>query len=778
MMQGQQTDFLSIIDTAPFGFCLVNGRDYSITYANPAFGPLIGFRGIVKNQLLAEFFGPELEMVLYNHPRSFEHEIAVRLSEINQDRWMRVKGELLTYKGVPSYALWFVDTTTTKLSEEKLRDAIRASEAAAEMKSNLLATMSHEIRTPMQAVFGFLELIGQEKLSQGMEEMINTAKASASGLLEILDDVLDLAKLDADKMELDQFEVPLRMLARGTVEALSVKRHGRGVALLDDIEQGVPFVIKGDPKRLRQILINFMSNSLKFTKEGSVTLRVSTQAKFVKPDTDDGIVIRFEVVDTGMGMTQETCDRLFQSFTQADNTTTRKFGGTGLGLSICKKLVTLMGGEIGVFSEVGKGSTFWFEVPTVAITTSDNSVNLPKLDGIAVLVVEDHPQGRKEIVSSLKSMGADVEACSFYQEGLDLIKRRPFDVAVIDHGLPDGEGLELMREINDLRPSTGLVMYTVHDDYGLQHQIRTLGATYLSKPASRLGLGEAVKDNAKKGAEMLTGSRRLLIAEDTDIVRNILQRQLESLGGVEVDFAKNGVEAMEMLKTGNYGILFTDLHMPEMDGYMVVREIRGQEEADPARPRLPVIVLTADVQMAQRQTYLKEGFDECLLKPVSLGQLRHLLVRWGLMTENQNIAAVAETGKKQAETAPAAPPAAAAAEAELKPAIDLEAMAAQMGAVDAGTIEMVGMFCEMTKPLIGRIRTALDGGDAHDLEEAAHSLKGAARSACCTILGDLAATLQDDAKDLVKSAPLVPAIELEFARVEDEAAQLMKAHAA
>lgn len=769
MLQGQQTDFLSVIDTAPFGFCLVNGRDYTISYANPAFGPLIGYRGIIRQQPLVDFLGPELEIVLYNHPRSFEQEVAVHITESGQERILKVKGELLNYKGMPSYALWLVDMTTERAAEQKLREAIRAAEAAAQMKSNLLATMSHEIRTPMQAVFGFLELIGQEKISPAVEEMINTAKTSASGLLEILDDVLDLAKLDADKMELDVFDVPVRMLCRGTIEALQVKRHGN-VALLDDIEQGVPFVIQGDPKRLRQIIVNFMSNALKFTKEGSITLRVTAKAQVVKPKTPDGLVVRFEVTDTGMGMPQEVCDKLFQAFVQADNTTTRKFGGTGLGLSICKKLITLMGGEIGVYSTVGKGSTFWFEIPTVAITGQDATTKLPSLDGLAVLVVEDHPQGQREIVSSLKSMGADVEACSFYKEALDLIKRRPFDVAVVDHGLPDGKGLELMKQISEIRPFTGLVMYTVHDDFSLQHALRSMGATYLSKPASRLGLGEAVKGTAKQtGGQTLAGPRRLLIAEDTDFVRNILQKQIASMTDLEVDFAENGVEALEKLATGRYGILFSDLHMPEMDGYMLIKEIRDREKADPTLGHFPVIVLTADVQMAQRQYYLKEGFDECLLKPVSLGQLRHLLVRWGLMTENQGIEALeAQSAKPDTDNS---------VNNTDKPAINLEAMQEQMGAVDAGTIEMVGMFAEMTKPLVARIRNALDSQNAHDLEEAAHSLKGAARSACCTILGDIAAELQEKAPNPAICQDLVEGIEAEFARVENEVVSLNKKYA-
>lgn len=647
------------------------------------------------------------------------------------------------------------------LSREELEQKVAEADALAEMKSNFLATMSHEIRTPMQTIYGLLELIADEKPSKHITEMVSTAQTAAAGLLEILDDVLDLAKMDADKMELDMFEVPVRLLVRGLLEALAVKVHGVDIELIDDIEQDVPFVVIGDPKRLRQIIMNLCGNALKFTHEGRVTVHVTTKTEHVKAPKD-GVALRFEVIDTGIGMPQDVCDKLFQSFTQADSSTSRKYGGTGLGLSISKKLVELMDGEIGVVSEEGVGSTFWFEIPTKEVSTDTTTMDLPSLDGISVLSVEDHPQGAKEIVNSLKSMGASVESCPTYREGLDLITRRPFDVAVIDQGLPDGLGLDLIKEIVQVRPNTGLVMYTVRDDIGLSHSLQALGVKYLTKPASRIGLGEAVRDAANKVQRMeIAGPTRMLIAEDTESVRDILKRQLDKLG-VEADFVVNGREAVEALETGQYGILLSDLHMPEVDGYALVAHIRGREQEG---EHFPVIVLTADVQMAQRETYLRHGFDECLLKPVSLGQFKRLLIRWGLLNEE-------EVSDIPDHTIAAPTPEPDTASGELPPAVDKAAMVEQMGAFDAGTIEMLGMFVEMTKPQIGKIEAALAAQDHDDLKELGHSLKGAARSACCPVLGDLAARLQNEAGSKQDVARLVGDIAKEFKRVEREIAAL------
>ena len=633
--------------------------------------------------------------------------------------------------------LFFVDDISDDHENEtKLKVAIGEAAAVSEMKSNFLATMSHEMRTPMQSVYGLLELMEFEPLPLSSLEMVRTAKNSATGLLEILDDVLDLAKIEADKMDLDLFEVPVRTLVTGIVEGLSVKTLGKSLCLREDIASDVPAVIIGDPKRLRQILMNLTGNALKFTEQGSVTIRVLVKDTPHLPVSETACLLRFEVVDTGIGMSEDVQRKLFQVFTQADSSTARKFGGTGLGLSICKKLVELMGGKIGVVSQTGKGSTFWFEVPTHAVVGGSSDLTLPDLNGISVLSVEDHPRAAKEISSSLRSMGAVVDSCCSAREAIDLVTRRPFDVGIIDHGLPDGNGLDVIRSILDMRPEMGLVMYTARDDSGLQHSLESLGVPYLPKPASRLGLGREVLESASRRMHCSThGSSRLLIAEDTPSVRDLLERQLRLLGG-EADFVHNGRQALDALASGQYGILLTDLHMPEMDGYELVKTIRAREMNTGSH--VPVIVLTADVQMAERTMYLGHGFDECLLKPVSLGHFKRLLVRWGLLDSQKEIV------KK------------------LSPAIDTASLIAQMGALDDNALEMLGLFEGMTRPLLEGLVDAFKREDLKTLKEISHSLKGAARSAGALPLGDMAAGIQDKTEAGDK-----PSLE-EIRQVEDE----------
>lgn len=766
-------------EQCPIGVCVLRRKrqKMDVLYVNPALRQMLGIPDKPVAGSLEDIW-PSSEISAFakklkgaSPPREYTLPVDDRTG--HHERWALLTIRDGRYKDEDALILWATDVSSSKEAEAALREEIQRADASAQMKSNFLATMSHEIRTPMQSVYGLLELIGEEKPDVRIKTMVDIAKTSASGLLEILNDILDFAKMDAEKMELDLFEVPVRTLVRGINEAMAVKAHGSAVKLLDDITTDVPPVIIGDPKRLRQIIMNLTGNALKFTKEGTVTIRVRRGGQVVKQMSGQ-LVLRFEVVDTGIGMPDAVCKKLFQPFTQADSSTSRKFGGTGLGLSICKKLVELMGGQIGVTSEPGKGSVFWFEIPTEEVGTASPGIDLPKLDGISVLSVEDHPQGAKENMRALESMGAKVESCGTCAEALDLVKRRPFDVGVIDQGLPDGLGIDLIRDIMEVRPFMGTIMYTVRDDVGLQHSLNAMGIAYLSKPASRRGLGEAVKDAARKTFKSsASGPIRLLIAEDTASVRDILQRQLQKLG-VEADFVENGAKALEALETGKYGIFFTDLHMPEIDGYELVEIIRQKEaeaqamrKKDEVQTHLPVIVLTADVQMGQRQVYMSHGFDECLLKPVSIGHLQRLLMRWGLLEEGKS-PAITEDESVETPIVPSKP--------SQPPALDIKKVKEQMGSLDEGTVEMLQMFIGMTEPLIMRLRSTLDNGDFNGLKEAAHSLKGAARSACCNVLGDVAAALQEDAEAKKPTcARLVAAAEREFERASAEIRALKRA---
>lgn len=751
------TDFLEnqkLFDLSPLGVLVVakDRQKLKLLYRNGFFTELDLNQGQAAS--LQEFWpgkqGKDLVKSLANPvlPESL-------ITTFN-DQWLKLNFQQGQWNNQDAILIWADNISGIKQSEASLQKAIIDADAVANSKSNFLATMSHEMRTPMQSVFGLLELMALEKPSQTITEMIAIAKGSASGMLEILDDILDLAKMDADKMELDMFEVPVRTLARGVLEALSVKVQGKSIKLIDEIETDVPFVIIGDPKRLRQILINLTGNALKFTSKGFVKIHITTQTKYL-PKRQKGLNLRFEISDSGIGMSPEVQQKLFSSFTQADSSTARKFGGTGLGLSISKKLVEIMNGKIGVESEEGKGSTFWFEIPTEEIGQSSPTLEMPDLRGVSVLSVEDHPQGAKEIVNSLRSMGATVESCPTYKEALELVKRRPFDVGVIDQGLPDGLGIDLIREILDIRPFMGMFMYTVRDDVGLQHSLQSLGVKYVVKPASRLGLGQSVLEAAAKSTSFeIDGPRRLLIAEDTLSVQDLLKRQLKSLN-VEADFVNNGQEALVELASGKYGILFTDLHMPEMDGYELVNTIRKQEES--SGKHMPVIVLTADVQLTQRQVYLDHGFDECLLKPVSLGHFKRLLIRWGLLKDSQE---------------DALPPASANTPTGFDTTIDMKALVEQMGAFDDSAKEMLGFFVDMTEPLILRLQKGLLDNDLKEIMEVAHSLKGSARSACAMRLGDLASQIQDNAEIGQYSESLIAQVVVEFENVRSAIQKIIK----
>ncbi|MBE2192242.1 MAG: response regulator [Alphaproteobacteria bacterium] len=634
-----------------------------------------------------------------------------------------------------------------------------------QMKSNLLATMSHEMRTPMQSVFGFLELMLLEQPTDRIKNMIEQAMMSASGVLEILDDILDVAKIDADKMILDRFEIPVRTLVRGVLEALEPKIAQKDVQLLDDVALDVPPVVIGDPKRLRQILINLAGNAVKFTAQGHVTLRVSVAEQ-------NPLRLLFEVSDTGIGISDDVQKKLFAPFTQADSSTSREFGGTGLGLSICRKLVELMGGKIGVTSEVGQGTNFWFNIPMAEMDEDISGEPFPDLAGLTVLSVEDHPQAAREIVSTLSSMGARVESCKSAGEAKSILAYRPFDVVMSDQSLSDGLlGLDVIRYVADRWPQSGLVMYTARDDSGMRQSLQSLGAVYLEKPASRRGLGEAVaKVAAHQISDCSDGNGKILVVEDTDSVREMFRRQFEILGA-DADYAANGAEALALMEAHRYHLVLTDLHMPRMDGYGLIKNIRSNEDDS---QHLPVVLLTADIQLAGYRSYMPLGFDECLLKPVSLGVLRQMLIRWGVPIDKarQELPKTFQSLERKKLYDKILHEKNDDEDDLGYFSLDLDVLKEQMGELNQSAIDMLAQFPKMMLPLIETMKKVNESGDYVALKEVAHSLKGAARSAGAMALGNLAAELQTKAESGERDAGLCVKISQEFSLVVRDIASL------